>query len=74
MFFSSSCHLSLYRLSQLIKIHMKDYGAKKLQYANDIALAELDTEVDVTSWTLPVCMDWGLELPDLRHGQEGTVG
>ncbi|XP_052121866.1 uncharacterized protein LOC113217967 [Frankliniella occidentalis] len=58
---------------QLAKIHMKDYGAKKLQYANDISLVELDNEVDVTAWTLPVCVDWGLELSDLRHGQEGTV-
>lgn len=58
---------------QIDKIHLKDYGAKKLQYANDIALVELLGEVDVTSWALPVCVDWALELPDLRDGQEGTV-
>ena len=58
---------------QIDKIHLKDYGAKKLQYANDIALVELMNEVDVTSWALPVCVDWALELPDLRDGDLGTV-
>ncbi|XP_034255654.1 uncharacterized protein LOC117653824 [Thrips palmi] len=57
----------------MAKIHMKDYGAKKLHYANDIALVELESEVAVTAWTLPVCVDWSLELPDLRNGEEGTV-
>ncbi|XP_034232819.1 uncharacterized protein LOC117640424 [Thrips palmi] len=55
------------------QIHMKDYGARKLHYVNDIALVELEAEVAVTAWTLPVCVDWGQDLPDLRSGEEGTV-
>ncbi|KAJ1531382.1 hypothetical protein ONE63_000063 [Megalurothrips usitatus] len=56
------------------KLHLpKDYGGRRLQYANDIALAELRDEVDVTAWAMPVCMDWGLELPPLLSGEEGTV-
>lgn len=51
----------------------KDYGARKQYFVNDIALVELQSEVAVTAWTLPVCVDWARELPDLRHGEEGTV-
>ncbi|XP_034247547.1 uncharacterized protein LOC117649170 isoform X2 [Thrips palmi] len=54
-------------------IHTKNYGGVKLHYANDIALLELESEVAVTAWTLPVCVDWNGDLPDLRGGEEGTV-
>lgn len=52
---------------------MKDYGARKLQFANDIALVELASAVTVTAWTMPVCVDWALEKADLRPGELGTV-
>ncbi|XP_034248420.1 uncharacterized protein LOC117649629 [Thrips palmi] len=58
---------------ELEKIYIKDYGGSKELYSNDISLVELRDEVDITSTTMPVCVDWGLELPNLRHGELGAV-
>ena len=59
------------QVSQIIP--HKEYDADKAQ-ANDIALVELQDEVEVTAWTQPVCVDWERRQPPLREGEEGVVG
>ncbi|KAJ1522497.1 hypothetical protein ONE63_001687 [Megalurothrips usitatus] len=54
-------------------IHFQRYEGKKLNYANDIALVELSAAVDVTAWTLPVCVDWAGDQPQLDSGKLGMV-
>lgn len=61
-----------YRQVKAIHIH-NDYGKNKLQYTNDISLVELDGEIDITSWALPLCVDWARKLPALHGGEVGTV-
>ncbi|XP_034239851.1 uncharacterized protein LOC117644454 isoform X2 [Thrips palmi] len=58
---------------ELEKIYLKDFGGIKELYSNDIALLQLTAEVDITAATMPACMDWGLQLPSLRHRQRGAV-
>ncbi|KAJ1522494.1 hypothetical protein ONE63_001684 [Megalurothrips usitatus] len=55
------------------KIFTNGYKGARELHSNDIALVELKEDVDITSWTMPVCVDWGLELPDLQHGEKGAV-
>ncbi|KAE8742065.1 hypothetical protein FOCC_FOCC012392 [Frankliniella occidentalis] len=58
---------------KLRKIYLKDYGGRNQLYSNDISIVELQSDVDITSSTMPVCMDWSFDLPELQHGDLGVV-
>ena len=54
-------------------MHTSGYGGQRLNHVKDLALVEMDSEVDLTASTLPACIDWGLEERPLRAGDVGTV-
>lgn len=58
---------------QVLRIHINGYGGPRQYEARDFALVEMSAPVEVTAFSMPVCVDWGHQERDLRDGDVGTV-
>ena len=52
---------------QILRIHLNDYGGPPQQFSHDIALVELESEIQITSTTMPICVDWDSSQRPLRN-------
>jgi hypothetical protein len=60
-------------VEQVKKIYTIEYGGKYFSYKNDIAVVELEREIEITNSVMPICVDWNFEQPPLRARELGLV-
>ncbi|KAJ1519798.1 hypothetical protein ONE63_005051 [Megalurothrips usitatus] len=57
----------------IVHIHTHGYGGARLNFVRDFALVEMAVAVELTTSTMPACVDWGLQAQRISEGDVGTV-
>ncbi|KAK3917229.1 Phenoloxidase 1 [Frankliniella fusca] len=55
------------------QIYVNGYGGRRLNHVRDLALVEVDVAVELHAYTMPACVDWGLQERPVRDGDVGSV-